>query len=478
MRFGRRKTDLVPHAQPRVQVRLSEVIAALSYALDLTEGQSQGHAARSCLLGMRLARDLHLSVDQNSSLFYALLMKDIGCSSNASALTATLGSDDLTTKAAFKYVDWTRFIPTTGYALRSLAVGKPAWQKLRKLLPIMFKGYKAGTREMVQIRCERGASIARSLHLPQTTIDAIVGLDEHWDGSGHPRGLRGQDIPLLSRILSLAQTFEVFAKKDGINAAYDRAHQRGGAWFDPALVKILNSFRNDAAFWETFLGKDPRQTVIDFEPADRALTADAPMLDRIAHGFAQVIDAKSPWTFQHSEGVASIAAALAQIMGLPATEVQRIQRAGLLHDIGKLGVSNLILDKPGRLTDAEMAEMKKHPAYTHQLLKQVAGFADIAELAASHHEKLDGSGYHRGLRAEHLSRSDRILCVADMYEALSAKRPYRPQMSRDEVLAILGKSAGTGICAEVYEAAKTWPGIPATPAPEAASAPTPLPTAA
>jgi HD-GYP domain-containing protein (c-di-GMP phosphodiesterase class II) len=451
-----RKDKFSPPRELRVQVRLSEVIAALSYALDLTEGQPQGHAARSCVLGMRLARDLRLPVADSSALFYALLMKDVGCSANASALAATFGADERSAKAAFKYVDWTRFFQTTRYAWQSAAPGGTLLQKLGKLAPIALKGYKAGTREMIQIRCERGASIARSLQLPPATTDAILGLDEHWDGSGHPQGLRGENIPLLSRVLNLAQSFEVFGKKSGIEAAFEMADQRSGSWFDPNLVRILHTLKGDTAFWERYLGEEPRRSVIGFEPADRELFADGATLDRIAHGFAQVIDAKSPWTFKHSEGVANIAAGLASVMGLPASEIQRIHRAGLLHDIGKLGISNLILDKPGRLNDQELAEMKKHPGYTHQLLKQVAGFADLAELAASHHEKLDGSGYHRGLTAAQLSTPDRILCVADMYEALSAKRPYRAELSREEIFAILSKSAGTGICPEVFAALKTW----------------------
>ena len=450
----------------QTQVHLSEVIAALSYALDLTEGQSQGHAARSCLLGMRLARELRLGAEESSNLFYALLMKDVGCSANASQVCATLGADDRASKQAFKEVDWTSFFATTRYALSSLVPGGSIGQKLAKLVPIALKGYKRGTRENIVIRCERGANIARQLQLPATSTEAILGLDEHWDGSGHPMGLRKTEIPLLSRILSLAQTFEVFSQSHGIAGAFDIARKRSGSWFDPKLVKVLLTLGKDTAFWHTFTAEDPKRSVLAFEPADHALVADAATLDRIAQGFAQVIDAKSPWTFKHSEGVASAGVALAGIMGFDFVEMRRIRRAGLLHDIGKLGVSNMILDKPGRLNDEEMAEMRKHPAFTYQLLKQVAGFADLAELAAAHHEKLDGSGYHRGLLAPQLSRAQRVLCVADIYDALAAERPYRKALNPDEITAILGKMAGPGICPEVFDAAKFWMrSSPTAPAP-------------
>lgn len=429
------------------KIRLSEVIAALSYALDLTEGQAPGHAARSCLLGMRLAREMRLELDDSSCLFYALLLKDIGCSSNASQLTAAMGADDRATKQAFKTVDWSSPIQSFRYVWGHLDPNGSLAHKLQMLVPIALKGSKRGTREMIEVRCERGAKIARDLMLPEKTINAIVGLDELWNGSGHPNGLRGEEIPMLSRILSISQTFETFAKKKGVAAAYEVARARRGTWFDPTLVRVLETFENDEPFWEMFLGTNPHTSVLTMEPeADRTIGADAATLDRIAHGFAQVIDAKSPWTCRHSEGVSDAATGIAQAMGFPAHEVRRIRRAGLLHDIGKLGISNLILDKPGKLTDDERAEMQKHPKYTYELLKNVAGFSDLAELAASHHEKLNGKGYYRGLTAEQLTVPDRILCVADIYDALAADRPYRDNMNRDQVFAIIDKMTGPELC--------------------------------
>ncbi len=193
-----------------------------------------------------------------------------------------------------------------------------------------------------------------------------------------------------------------------------------------------------------------------FEPQDQVLSADDSSLDRIAQGFAQVIDAKSPWTFRHSEGVAEISVGIAAVMGFTQKEQRYIRRAALLHDVGKLGISNLILDKPGKLTPDELAEMRKHPRYTYEILMHVAGFHDLADLAASHHERLDGKGYHRGLRAEQLPTPARILAVADMYEALAAKRPYRQDLAPEEVTDILTRNAGAGICTEVFAALKTW----------------------
>lgn len=439
----------------RIDVRLSEVIGALSYALDITEGQPNGHAARSCMLGMRLAREIRLNLENSSALFYALLLKDLGCSTNASKVCYLFGADDRSAKRDLKVVDWSSRVASIGYVAKTVSPNGSIWEKIGRFARVAIAG-PTSARDLVELRCDRGARIAQDLQLPDATSIAIRSLDEHWDGHGYPNGLRGEEIPLLARILGLAQTVEVFASRDGIDAAFSVAQDRRGGWFEPDLVDAFLTLRNDTAFWATFFNDDPRQAVSNFEPPDCALTADNAMLDRIAHGFAQVIDAKSPWTYQHSEGVARIAVGLANIMGMPEPQLRAISRAGLLHDIGKLGVSNLILDKPGKLSADELIEMRKHTAYTYQIMDRVAGFRSLAGLAASHHERLDGKGYHLGLTAEQLPTFARILAVADMYEALSAKRPYRTDLTDEQVMDILAQNVGSGICPEVFSALHTF----------------------
>jgi HD-GYP domain-containing protein (c-di-GMP phosphodiesterase class II) len=175
-------------------------------------------------------------------------------------------------------------------------------------------------------------------------------------------------------------------------------------------------------------------------------------LDRVAEAFAGVIDAKSPYTARHSVGVAGYAVAAGERLGLGPVALRSLRRAGLLHDIGKLGVSNLILDKAGPLTDAEFAEVRRHPLYTEQILKRIPPFADIAVAAAGHHERIDGRGYHRGIRADLLPLEARILAVADVYEALTADRPYRGPMAREDALRVLWMQAGTAVAGDCVAA--------------------------
>ena len=228
-------------------VALSEVLGALSYALDITEGEPPGHAVRTTAIGMRLAEQAGVLEEERSALFYALLLKDAGCSSNASRLSSLFAADDQAAKRAMKVTDWSKPATRAAYTWKSVAQGGGTLAKARRLRRITQEGEV--TRELIGTRCERGAEIARMLELPEPTADAIRALDEHWDGSGQPLGLRGEAIPLLGRILCLAQTVEVFIRTVGLPGALAMALKRRNRWFDPALVDALLSIRDDRAFW-------------------------------------------------------------------------------------------------------------------------------------------------------------------------------------------------------------------------------------
>ena len=426
-----------------MDIRLSEVISALSYALDVTEGQPMGHAVRSCAIGMRIGEEIGLAPEERSSLFYALLLKDAGCSSNAARLSTLFGADDLELKRSRKLIDHHR----PGASLRHLL----RHGRTRRLAAIARSGAD-GVREMTELRCERGADIARMIELSESTADAIRSLDEHWDGAGYPYGLAGDSIPLFGRILCLAQTAEVFFGVGGPRAALDVAGERRGTWFDPMLVDAVGVLERDGAFWASLAAPDVQVV----EPTDRVERADADRMDRVAEAFASIVDAKSPFTARHSAGVAEIADGIAATLGLDDATRGLLRRAALLHDIGKLGVSNLILDKPGSLTRGEWGSVRRHPRLSLVILRGVPALADVARLAVMHHERLDGSGYPYGMTASELDLPARILQVADVAEALTAERPYRPALPVDEVLAIMRADAGTRFDKQAFAALEAW----------------------
>jgi HD-GYP domain-containing protein (c-di-GMP phosphodiesterase class II) len=426
-------------------VRQSEVISALSRAIDLTEGQPMGHAARSCMIGMRLGGELGLGVADRSALFYALLLKDVGCSSTAARVSEIIGGDDLGFKGGLKRIDWNRPSVAVRHIVGSTS-GSPL-ERARRVAAVARSGGRLGD-ELVGLRCDRGAQILQLLSFPDTTVVAMASADEHWDGRGKPAGLRGEEISLLGRLVGLAQTAEIFFAAGGPQAAADVARRRRGTWFDPALVRLFEHVAADSAFWRQVAAPGVTAHVASFEPPEQVVLADDDRLDLIAEAFGRVVDAKSPFTSRHSERVAETAAGIGAILGLDTAELRDLRRAGLLHDLGKLGVPNIVLDKPGKLTPEEWELMRRHPAYTAEVLVQVECLRPIAGTAASHHERLDGSGYHLGLEAPALSLPARILAVADVYDALARDRPYRAAMPAERVLAILDADAGARLDAK------------------------------
>jgi putative nucleotidyltransferase with HDIG domain len=427
---------------------LSGVIGALSHALDIAGGQPSGHAVRSCLIGMRVAAEIDLDAAERSDLFYALLLKDAGCSANANRMAALFETDDRAAKASAKLVDWNDRRATLLWSLRTVAPGARLRRRIAVLRNLRSEGDVA--RSFVEARCDRGAEIARMLFLSEETAAGIRSLDEHWDGGGLPDGLHGQEIPLCARIALLAQTVEVFHTSGGVSAARGIAQRRRARWFDPTLVDAFLSFCDDRDFWAQLESPD----VSRWEPPDHAIAVDEARLDRIAEAFARVIDAKSPFTARHSERVAEIADGIASVLGFEAEERVTLRRAALLHDIGKLAISNRILDKPGKLTAEEFLEIQSHPVHTRNILERAPCFVPLADLAANHHERLDGSGYPRSLSAQQLDLAMRVLAVADVYEALTADRPYRPPLALAEALEIIDRDVPQRLDPEVRDALK------------------------
>ena len=433
-------------------IRVAEVISALSFALDLTEGQPMGHSVRACVFGMRLAEEIGVPPAMRSHLYYALLMKDAGCSSNAARLVQILGTDDIKAKGDVKTTDWTKVgWESLQYALSHVRTGAPFLERVRALFSVAIN-QKKNAKNLVQIRCERGAAIARRIGLAEATASAIQSLDELWNGGGQPDGLRGEEIPLFSRIMNLAQTVDVFYTAYGAAAAVEVARKRSGRWFDPALVKAFRSLAKRESLWADV--ENASRCVIELEPPDGVLDANETTIDNICLAFADVIDAKSPFTYRHSAGVAGAAVGIGRTLSMSESEVTLLRRAALLHDIGKLSVSNSILDKPGKLTDEEWSVVRKHPYYSHQVLKRIPGFEDLSEIAASHHEKLDGSGYFRNMSAAQLSLPARVLVVSDIYDALAARRPYRDALPLETVFGIMHKDAPRALDSTCFDALK------------------------
>lgn len=437
-------------------LRLSELMGALSHALDITEGQPEGHCVRCCWIGISLARQIGLSEEQQWELYYTLLLKDLGCSSNAARICELYLTDDLAFKRDFKWVDGS--LPQVlRFVLRHTGATGGLVGRLRALSGILTNGDDIAN-ELIQTRCTRGADIARQLRFPDAVALGIHSLDEHWDGNGRPEGRVADNIPLYSRIALLAQVVDIFNCSQGREAAESEVRERSGSWFDPALCEAFLSIACDPQFWTTLTSPDLEPRVFALEPGCHEKILDEDYLDDIAEAFGQVVDAKSPYTAGHSARVGLYTALLGESLEVPEARRRWLKRGALLHDVGKLGVSNTILDKPGKLDDTEWEAVRRHAAYTGAILGRIRSFDELARVSSAHHERLDGAGYRLGLKGAEIVLETRIITTADIFDAITAERPYRGAVPVEKTLKIMAENVGSAIDARCFEHLKAITG--------------------
>jgi HD-GYP domain-containing protein (c-di-GMP phosphodiesterase class II) len=433
-------------------LKLSELIASLSYALDITEGQSPGHCVRSCWVGMHIGRAAGLSDEQLWELYYVLLLKDLGCSSNAARICELYLTDDRDFKRDWKLVG-DSLPQVLGFVLKHTGLKAGLAERFRSVMRIVRDGRELED-EFVMTRCQRGAEIARLLRFPEGVSAGIYSLDEHFNGKGKPARAKGEDIPLYSRIALMAQVIDVFNTESGRESAMKEVRSRSGQWFDPRLVAAMEEVALADAFWQTLGSPDVERAVVGLqaEALDQQHVLDDDYLDDIATAFGQVVDAKSPYTSGHSARVALYTDMIAESLGLSMARRRWLKRGALLHDVGKLGVSNSVLDKAGALDPEEWQAVKEHAYYTETILGSIGAFRELATIAGAHHERLDGTGYPRGLSGDEIAIETRIITTADIFDAITAERPYRGAIPIPQALEIMRKTVGTALDADCFAA--------------------------
>ncbi|WP_020680518.1 HD-GYP domain-containing protein [Marinobacterium rhizophilum] len=431
---------------------MSELISALSHALDMTEGQPKGHCVRCCWIGMHIGHELGMPAHEQWELYYTLLLKDLGCSSNAARICQLYATDDLKFKHDFKEIDGS-LSQVLRFVMRHTRLTGGLAERFRALLTILRDGSEIAD-ELIQTRCERGADIAKKLRFSDGVADGIRALDEHWNGNGKPQGLAGDSIPLYARIALLAQVVDVFQASASPSQALKEVRHRSGSWFDPQMVQAFERVSARDNFWSLLRDPDLVQEVLKLEPAQHEVALDEDYLDEIAAAFGQVVDSKSPYTAGHSERVALYTDMISEQLNVSENDRRWLKRGALLHDIGKLGVSNSILDKPGKLDEAEWACVRQHAAFTEDILIRINAFSRLARIAGAHHERLDGKGYPRGLAAAQISLETRIITTADIFDAITADRPYRGPIPIPAALAIMEAEIGSAIDADCFYALK------------------------
>jgi HD-GYP domain-containing protein (c-di-GMP phosphodiesterase class II) len=416
-------------------VRLAELVAILSFGADLGLGQPMEHVLRQSLIALRLAEDLGLDGSERAALYYASLLSWVGCHVDAYEQARWFG-DDLALKADFRRVDGAG----GAFMLRHLAAGRPWAERARVGMAFLPEGRRAAE-SMLENHWHAADELAAQLGLGRQVRDCLAQTFERWDGKGTPGKAGGQDISIVSRLVSLADVVEVYHRAGGVEAAVSVAVERKGTQFDPAIVDLfceeaaeLFDALGSVSTWDEVIAASPELVVVlSDEETDRALLA-----------VANFTDLKSPFTLGHSAGVTELAAAGARTWGLPPSDVTDVRRAAMLHDLGRLGVSNAVWDKRGGLTAIELERVRLHPYLTERMLASSSALAPLGAIAVQHHERLDGSGYPRGLPADALGPAGRILAVADTYHAKTEPRPHRSALSPAEAAAHLRAEVRTG----------------------------------
>ena len=406
-------------------VRLAELVAALSLGIDLGFGQPMEHVLRQCLIALRLADRVGLREDERAVVYYTALLVNVGCHADAHEQAKWFGDD-----VALKQ---TKYAPGDGRPkaidfFRNFGAGHPPLHRFRLGLEFVLGGHREVV-AMVVHHAAIGRMLAEHLSLSATVQQAIAASYEWWDGRGWPGKLQGDAIPLAARIALIAEYAEVANRVGGLDAVRKLAGQRRGGHFDPRLCDLLRTEgetllagMDDIAAWDA---------VIDAEPA-LALVVAGDRLDAALTAIADFVDLKSPFFLGHARAVSALAAEAGARAGMPEPTVGLLRRAGLVHGLGRLGISNAILDKRGRLGAGEWERMRLQPYLTGRMLRQAAALAPIAQLAVQHRERLDGSGYPQGIGGVRLSREARFLAAADAYQAMREPRPHRPALSPEE----------------------------------------------
>jgi HD-GYP domain-containing protein (c-di-GMP phosphodiesterase class II) len=437
----------VTELDDRAHVRLAELVAALSLGVDLGFGQPMEHVLRQCLISLRLADRLGLDDDARAAVYYTALLINVGCHTDAHEQAKWFG-DDLALKST-KYDHEMRSLRGAAATMRLIGAGNPPMHRFRIGLEFAISG-RRDLDGMVAYHARLARALAEELGLQGAVLEALGAAYEQWDGRGWPGELAGEEIPLATRIAALAEFVEVADRVGGVAEAQAVARKRAGKQFDPTLAALVSSGGemvlaglDDVGTWQAVVSAEPALAVVlSGDRFDDALTA-----------IANFVDLKSPYFLGHAKAVAELVAEAGRRAGLSQAEVRMLRRSGLVHDFGRLGVSNAIWDKRGPLGAGERERVRLHPYLTERMLKQSAALEPLGAIALQHRERLDGSGYPRGLSGAAITRPARLLGAADAYQSMREPRPHRPALTAGEAAAELRAEVKVGrLEAEAVEA--------------------------
>ena len=417
---------------------MAELVASLSLGIDLGFGQPMEHVLRQCLIALRLSELLGLDEAERAGVYYVALLVNVGCHSDAHEQARWFG-DDIALKAT-KYEHEPFSLRDIAAMVRLVGSGSSPLHRVRTGLEFAVSGRREVS-DMLARHAGLASELGALLGLPDSTLDALAASYERWDGRGWPGRRAGAAIPVASRVVQLAEYVEVAHRGGGSDAAVALAKHRRGTQFDPSMVDTLAldadkvfAHLDDAGSWDTVIDAEPPLAImLSRDECDDALLA-----------ISRFVDLKSPFTIGHSEAVAELASAASRQAGHSDEEARLMYRAGLVHDFGRLGVSNSIWDKRGPLAAGEWERVRLYPYLTERMLQQSATLEPLARIVVQQREMLDGSGYPRGLSGSGISNQGRILAAADAYQAMREPRAQRPARPATDAATELRADAKAG----------------------------------
>jgi HD-GYP domain-containing protein (c-di-GMP phosphodiesterase class II) len=430
--------DLPPEGQ---SVRAAEVIATLSLATDLGIGVPLEHGLHSTLFAMRLADRLGVAPETASQTYFACLLFYVGCTANSDVAAEIFGADDSLTRYATPARFGSRAEMVAGFLRAVAPPGSTPLVRAGQLargLPRVAAVFK----EHLAASCEVAHMLTDRLGLPRSVGALFQHVAERWDGKGQPGRARHEQIPLPVRIVHVARDAAFQRMLGGDEYAARVVGERAGHAFDPDIAAVFSdeaaeilALDTAVSAWEGTLAVEPHPWLtLEGEAIDRALAA-----------MGDFTDLASPYLVGHSGGVAELAAAASERCRLGPAEAVLVRRAGLLHDLGRVAVPVRIWQKEGPLTADEWERVRLHPYYTERALTHSSFLSELAAVGSSHHERLDGSGYHRGLSAAMLATPARLLAAADAYHAMTEPRPHRAPLSPEQAAKTLGEECRAGV---------------------------------
>jgi HD-GYP domain-containing protein (c-di-GMP phosphodiesterase class II) len=417
------------------RIRLAELLAALSLATDLGSGVPFEKGLRTCVVASALGEALGLDSDQQRAVYEAALLRALGCTASAPENAALFGGDDMAFQAALKRLD-----PADPATFRA-RFGAWAGSEQPEIAARFFELAPTYGPVAVGANCEVSIVLGARLGLSPTALAALNDVYERWDGQGFPAQRSGEEVALAARVMHVAEQIVFMHYEGGAAAAIAEVGRRAGGQLDPTICACFSV--HVESVMAHLAAPDMLSAVIDAEPPPAA-TVPATELERVCVAFAAFADLKGTHLLGHSTRVAQLADGAAVHVRMDEAARTTVRLAGLLHDVGRVGVSSSIWDRPGPLGPGDWERVRLHPYWTSRILARCPVFEPLATVAGADHERLDGSGYHRGAHGSELPLSARVLAAADAFAAMTEDRPHRSALAAADAAAALVADAVAG----------------------------------